>query len=177
MKELILPIILILAASNLAFAQSPLAELEKAREIKLLESNREDVKRILAGYDLTFSDNSNYNQWFSAENADIMISYSDSDEKCSDNLEYWNVPKWTVIDIAISPKNPFHLKKMGIDYSKFRKERLYANEPRSYVYHKKEDGIAFEVIFSPIKQVLPYFVTTNLQKNSIRVKGGSLTRN
>ncbi len=41
-----------LTLCGLTFAQSPLPEFEKVKEIKLLESTRDDVRRILGGYDL-----------------------------------------------------------------------------------------------------------------------------
>ncbi len=151
MKKIIILIVFVLALGNFTFAQTPLVELNKVKEIKLLESNREDVRKILADYNLDISDDNGHYEWFSTKNAYIMISYSSG--KCFDNSDDWNVPEWKVTEIKVSPKNAIQIKNIGIDYSKFRKEREYRNVSQSYVYHNKDLGIAFEVIKSEVKTV------------------------
>ena len=76
-KKLLIFTTLILTLSGFCFAQSRLPELDKAKEIKLLESTREDAKKILASYKSDDEDA----EMFTAENADIEISYSTD---CSD---------------------------------------------------------------------------------------------
>lgn len=143
MKKIIVLIVFALAMYDFTSAQSPLAELDKVKEIKLLESNRDEVRKILADYDFDTSDNSSYYDWFSTKNARIEISYSSGN--CADKWEEWNVAEWKVTEIDISPKNSIQIKDFGIDYSKFRKEKEFKNVARQYVYHHKDSGIAFDV--------------------------------
>jgi hypothetical protein len=157
MKKIIILLIFSFVVCSYTFAQSALAELDKVREIKLLKSTRVDVRRILADYNLDISDDSRYYQWFSTNNAHVKISYSKG--KCSDNSAYWNVDEWKVTKIDVSPEKPIKIQgigigiqDIGIDYSNFRKERLYANESFSYVYYDKDLGIALEVIKNEIRK-------------------------
>lgn len=140
-----------MAICSLTSAQSLINELDKVKEIKLLESTKDDVGMVLADYNLDISDNPRYYQWFSNKNAHIKISYSRGD--CSENSEDWNVPEWKVTKITIAPKTSIKIKDVGIDYSKFRKEVFYINEDRAYVYHKKDLGIAFEVYKNDVQKI------------------------
>jgi hypothetical protein len=151
MKKSILIIIYVFLMCSFSSAQSPLPELEKAKEIKLLESNKEDINKIFEKYD--YHNNPEYKQWFFSENANIEISYSSG--KCSEESEDWNVSEWKVIKVSITFRSRSEptIKEIGIDYSKFKKERLYFNKSNSYVYHDKDLGIAFETINNEIQTV------------------------
>ena len=103
MKKNILFLFFILALGSFTFAQSRIPELDKAKEIKLLESTRKDVKRILKGYKSDDDDAED----FSTANADIEISYSFGD--CSDaavDTDEWNISKGKVTKIEISLNKP-----------------------------------------------------------------------
>jgi hypothetical protein len=145
MKKTILLIVFSLAMCEFLFAQSPLAEINKAREIKLLESTPDDVGRILAeirldifGDSYSQLDSSHY-QHFYTNSANIRILYSSGN--CSDKDEDWNVPEWKVTEITISPRDRIQIKDIGIDYSKFRKESLWGSIKNDYAYHNKAAGI------------------------------------
>ena len=62
-----------------AFAQLLLTEFDKAREIKMLESNRNDVKKILSDYERDESDNESAHQYFSTKNTEIEITFSNEE--------------------------------------------------------------------------------------------------
>jgi len=146
MKRSIIFIVLGLASCGFAFAQSPLFEFDKVKEIKLLESTRDDVIKILAKDSLEISDFLHY-QHFSMMNANIRILYSSG--KCfgdsEEDSEDWNVPEWKVTEITISPKNYTHIEDVRINYSKFRKEKTWGSLKNRYVYHDKASGIAIIV--------------------------------
>lgn len=152
MKKIIILILFSLMSCSLVSAQSPLAELDKVKKIKLLESTRDDVLKILADYKLDISDNSGYYQSFSNDKAYITTRYADGN--CADDLEDWNVPEWKVTSIEISPKNEIQIEDSGIDFSKLTKERHYANYPDSYVYHDRDSGMAFEVNENKIQSIV-----------------------
>lgn len=153
MKKIIILIVFVfvLALCNFTFAQSPLAEFDKAKEIKLLKFSREDVRKILADYKLERSyDSENYESFYT-NNAGINVHYSKG--KCSDGSADWNVPEWTVEDIEITPKDSIKIKDIGFDNVKFRKERAYKNVADAYVYHNKGLGIAFDIRENEIQRI------------------------
>lgn len=156
MKKIITFIVFSLAMCSFAVAQSPLADFEKVKEIRLLESKRKDVKRILADYT-----SDNYES-FSNENFDIDIDYADG-ESCSeeDSDAIWNVSKWKVTRIEISPNIPMKFEDIGIDSSNFQREKKYTNVNEIYVYHNKMLGIAFEVNEDEIETIFLFPSTGN----------------
>ncbi len=163
MKKIIAYLFIISAMCDFAFAQSQLPEFVKAKEIKLLESTRKDVKRILADLksdadeekdENDEDDEPNSSQTFSTENADIEISYSTGDcSDDSDDTDKWNIPKGKVTSIEISLNESVKFEDFKFDVSSLRKEQKYANVEDSFVYHSKDLGIAFEVDDGEIEKI------------------------
>ncbi len=139
MKKIVAILAFVLAICGFTFAQSPLVELDKVKEIKLLESTRDDVVKILANDIFPVSDSSYY-QYFYTEKAVIAVYYSSGN--CSKESEDWNAAEWKVTEVRVSPKDPIEIKNIGIDYSKFRKEALWGSIRNDYAYHDKSAGIA-----------------------------------
>lgn len=144
MKKFLLSLVFALALSSFAFPQSKFPELDKIKQLRLLASTREDVKKILADYKLNFSSATNHVELFSSTNADIEVRYASG--KCSDEWgEDWNVPEWKVRLIHIAISNPIRVEDFGIDLSKYKKERIFGNIKETYKYHKKASGIGYSV--------------------------------
>lgn len=76
MKNIFLFAGLLLAINIAAFAQSPVFEFDKIRQIKPLESTRTDVKKILSGYESGDEDDLDSSQTYSFEKIDVEISYT-----------------------------------------------------------------------------------------------------
>ncbi len=150
-----------LAICNFAFAQSSFPTLEKVKQLKLLESTRDDILEILSNDIFLPHDASYHYERFFAEDAIIGVSYSSG--KCSEESEDWKIPEWKVTEISISPKDFINIKDVGIDYSKFRKERLHNDYKKLYVYYDKKAGVAIlaygnrveSVMFSPSEKDFP----------------------
>jgi hypothetical protein len=142
MKKLIILIIFILSSFNLGNAQI-LSILEKVREIKLPESNRDDVIKILTAYKLEADEENHYDR-FSTNDAEIRVDYSEGncEEFRSDGFE---VPEWKAIYIVIEPNNPIKPKNLKINFSKYKKEKKFYDIDDLYVYYDKESGIVFTV--------------------------------
>ncbi len=162
MKKLLIILTLISAFCSFTFAQSLLAEIEKVKEIKLLESTRDDVRRILADYRVSRLDINGYVEGFSKEDSYFSITYTTGD--CSDDPEEWKVPEWKVAVIEISPKTPFEIEKSGFDLTGFKKERHYANYPESYIYHNLDTGFLLEINENLIKRI---FIIPPRSKSSL----------
>ncbi len=155
MNKLIFTTILILTLSIFGHAQSKFPELDKAREIKLLQSNRKDVKRILKGFKHDKDEDNDYRQTFSTKNADIEITFSNA-EDCSeeDSEKVWDVGEWQVTDVTIYVKTELRFENLRIETANFQKEQRYDEDETAFVYYNKDLGIAFEVNDDEIETIL-----------------------
>ncbi|HEX8288954.1 MAG TPA: hypothetical protein VF556_13210 [Pyrinomonadaceae bacterium] len=153
-KSLIFPLV-IFAMCGAAFAQSRITGFDKAREIKLLESTREDVKKILADYENDDSDDDESQfQSFSTKDAEIEIKFSRGD--CSKFLEVWDVPAGIAAKITIKLKEEINLKNFKFDFSNYKKEIEDEESPETYKYHNEDDGIVFEIDDDEIERIVFY---------------------
>jgi hypothetical protein len=134
MKKFIVSVIFSLAISVSAFAQSRLPELDKIKEIKLLESTREDVKRI-------FRDDDSRENAVYTENAIILFFYSGGN--CSNEDEEWNVPEGKVTEIYMVIEEAIKPSDLGIDLSKLDKVSKFASLRNYFIYYDKAKGISF----------------------------------
>ncbi|HEY0429909.1 MAG TPA: hypothetical protein VGC76_19150 [Pyrinomonadaceae bacterium] len=152
MKRIIISAIFILAISGFVFAQTPRAVIDKIKEIRPLESSRENVREILKDYELDDDDDEEHYQEFSNDDADIEVRYSNGrceknsdDEKDYDDVaEIWNVGEWKVTKVEIRLDESIKIEDAGYDLSEFKKEKNEAFADR-YIYHSKNTGIAFVV--------------------------------
>ena len=152
MKKIIFLFFLFSSMCSFTFAKSPLPELDKAKEIKLLESTRDDVKRILAGYEHDADDDEDYQQYFSTEQAKITVTFSKGD--CSDDSAYWNVSEWTATKIKITPQDT--IKSKNFDFSNFTKETEDEEYPEDYTYHDENLGIVFDIDEEEVQKIVLY---------------------
>ena len=138
--------------SNFIFAQSSFAEFDKVRQIRLLHDNRENVRRILAGYETDFSedDDESDSDDFSTKNAEIEVYYSAGG--CSED-EIWNADKLTVTKIEISLEKRIKVKNLGFDFSGYTKKSEDEDSPEDYVYYNENAGIAFDIEESEIREI------------------------
>lgn len=137
--------------SNFIFAQSSFAEFDKVRQIRLLHDNRENVRRILAGYETDFSedDDESDSDDFSTKNAEIEVFYSDGG--CSED-ELWNVSKLIVTKIEISLENQIKIKDFKFDFSGYT--RKTEDSTNSYLLYDEYDGIAFEIEKNKVRGIV-----------------------
>jgi hypothetical protein len=159
MKRLlsILLICLILCGSLTA---QKLPELEKVKEIKMLVSTREDVRRILADYNLKDSEQTFGDDTFETNNFNISVSYSEG--KCqSEAVEPtgFDIEEGKVVQLEFTPKRTIKLNEVGLNFSKFKKENQYTNFKAPKIYYRKDIGMLIltlndeidEIIFEPSK--------------------------
>ena len=157
MKNVFLFAALFLTINIPIFAQSLTFELDKIRQIKMLESTRDDVKRILSGYKSDVAENDDepdYSETFSSEKIDVEISYTTGD--CSDDADdtdEWKVAKGKVKFIEISFNDSVKFEELILKTSDFQKEQRYADREDDFVYHDKDKGIAFIVDEDGINEI------------------------
>lgn len=151
LSSIFIQILLVLVVgSSFAFAQS-LPELEKVKEIKLLESTRDDVRRILAKYKLQKIENyvfqprggTIYKDLFISDKAWIWIEYSGGN--CNEKFEYWDTDVWKVTGVDIDFQKEIAIKNTAFILSSYKKEKTYSNIPNHHTYYNKDDGIGIEV--------------------------------
>jgi hypothetical protein len=146
MIKLATAVLVILSLAGWAFGQSYRDALAKAREVKLLESTRDDIRRLFAGYN-TSEGNDHFARYY---NDDVSIRVKFSDGTCSEDPEenddsvVWKVSEWTVTHIEIDLEEAVALKDAGFDLSKFVKEQMYRDTPDAYMHHDKARGAAIE---------------------------------
>ncbi len=120
MKKLSITLFLILAFCAFCFAQSDFPEFNKASEIKLLISTREEVKVIFTSLKLDYSKEEEFVQYYSTENASIEVTFSEWN--CTNVDSDWDVSEWLVTKIRITPRKELLLTDLDFDRSNFKKE-------------------------------------------------------
>lgn len=156
MKWLPIVLSLILSTGGVVSAQFPDTLLKQVRQIKLLESNRDDVKLILAEYNT--ADDENYYQEFSMGDVEIEVTYTSGtcsdDSDNDDDSEMWKVSPWKVARIEVRPGVAIPLDKVGFNFSKFTKELRYPNDSDSVVLHDKGLGLAIKTTDEGIEEII-----------------------
>lgn len=147
MKTSILTVAAVLCIlSSHVSAQASRDLLLKAQEIKLLESTRDDVRRILV--DFHPDDYDDHSQWYRNHLGTIRVSFSEGtcDEDAEEENEtlIWEVGEWKVTRIEIEPDEPVTIDKLGFDLSKFKKEQTYYGVQDEHTYHSKTHGKAIK---------------------------------
>ncbi|MEK7724469.1 MAG: hypothetical protein AAB336_08995 [Acidobacteriota bacterium] len=127
-----------------------LPEFSKINEIRLLESNRDDVRKIFKDFALEKSDDLKHYEQFSTANTKIEVLYSDG--KCGDDFMDFDVSDWKVISIRLIVTNGrITTSEIGIDLSKFKRGRMYD------FYNYNEDlGLVLSYPLVRLEQI--YFV-------------------
>jgi hypothetical protein len=149
MKKFIVCIIFCLTAGSFVFAQSPLDILNKVKEIKFLESTREDVEKILAS---KASDaGKNVSEYYPARHMKIYVEYSSGD--CSDWDENWHVTAGKAKRIKIIFNKSVSSEYLAVDLSTLKKEQIFMDSTDYFIYHNKGAGIGYEVYKSRIRSI------------------------
>lgn len=168
MKNFFLFALLLLTLNISVFAQALSYELDKIREIKMLESTRGDVSRILVGYEYDKDDDEETTMEFSTKNIDVEIEFSAG--SCSEEAEEtdeWNVPKGKVKRIEITFKNSVTPDDLQLDLSDFKKEQRYANVEDEFSYYTVDLGISIHIKKNEVEQIT---IFPALKKSSLLCK-------
>jgi hypothetical protein len=156
MKSLSIALFLTLAFAGSTLGQTFSGIVAKVRPIKLLESTRDDVKRILHDYDS--SDDVGHHQRFSNDALTIIVEYSSGacteDPNEEDASEIWNVKEWTVTRIEVDLDESISLRSAGPNLSTFKKESRYPETDDSFVFHSKAAGFALKTYEDEIERLI-----------------------
>lgn len=134
--------------------------LKKVREIKILESNREDVHKIFTGYESHKTDGLGYRESFNTNAGEFEFVYSDG--RCVDEVsDGFDVSEWKVEFIELSLKDTLKLKDIDIilkifggKLADYRKEGMFINDDNLYMYHNKDSGIGIKVNKENIEEII-----------------------
>ena len=143
MKRVWSVVAILLASAGWSCAQFQIPEIDKVKEIKLLESTAFDVQRISVGFETRGWKPGDLEHSFLTDNFSIDVTYSSG--LCSEDDEIWNAKQWTVTKIEIEPDDSLKTKDLGFDFSKFMKEQMYSGISGLVIYHDKKIGMAFKV--------------------------------
>ena len=182
MKKIIISTIFILASCGFAFAQTPHDAIKKVKEIKLLESTRDDVQRLLINYESDDYDFEEHSQEFFSDFADIEVSYSsgkcqenvagEEDEDGDDVAEIWNVVEWKATKTVINFDEAVKIEDAGFNLSEFKKQKRFPTDDDndnsnndedaddegsdSFIYHSKNLGVALIGNAKEIEKIIFY---------------------
>ena len=143
MKRFAAVLVLVSAMCVSVFAQSLVDEIIKIKQIKLLESTREDVGKVLAAYQGKY-DEVRLTETFTSAKIAVEVTYTTG--ICADDspdVGAWNVGRGKVDFIDISFREPVKFADLNYKPSDFRKERLVADGKEGFIYHDKSLGIVF----------------------------------
>ena len=167
MKRFLILGLFVISLTTVAAGQWHRMTLERVRTIKLLESTRDDVKRILAEYEA--SDDEYHSQEFSIENVTVEVSYAsgvcsdDADER--DFSEIWRVPEWRVTRIDITSDDPIRLEDISVDLSKLTREQPDKNDPEGFLLYSKALGLIVETSEDGVEKIT--FVPTQSDSKNL----------
>ena len=158
MKGIFILALLLLTFGGAVSAQSFLADFEKVKTIRPLESTRADVMKILKNLKTDEKSGPNeivHSESYSNENVSVEIEYTSGE--CSDNESIWKVPAGKVEKIEIWPAETLRVEDFKFYLANFREEQMYFDNEDEYVYHNKLLGLAFFVNDGEIEyvQILP----------------------
>jgi hypothetical protein len=158
-----LPLLLIVLVTLVGefLAQPPIAEWNEVKSIELLKSNRSEVGALLKKESLE-SVLSGYSEYFYTPNSVIRVRYSKG--TCNGDTEDWNVPQGIVTEVEITLKDDIQISKIGIDLSKYRKERTDWQRKNIYVLTDKPTGIAVSVFASRVDSIYLFPSAKNYQR-------------
>ena len=176
MKSLSTILLLTLVLAFTVYAQSFTDAVAKVRQIKLLESTRDDVKRVLSGYETSYYDD--HYQVLSKEDVRIEVTYAsgicEEDSGEEDASEIWSVEEWTVTRIEISSDEPVALRDAGLNLRTLEKGPRFPNDPDSLVLHDKAGGVAIKTTEDGIENLIffpPRLKANKLCRTSTAAKG------
>lgn len=176
MKSLSSILLLTLVLAFSANGQSFTDAVAKARQIKLLESTRDDVRRILSEYEAS-GDNEHY-QVLTKDDLRIEVTFAsgmcEEDSGEEDASDIWSVKEWTVTRIEISSDEPVALRDAALNLRTLKKEHRFPNDPESLVFHDKAAGVAIKTTDDGIENLIffpPRVNTSKLCRSSTAAKG------
>jgi hypothetical protein len=173
MQQAVFFILFVALGTTTVLGQISLPILEKVKTIKLLESTREDVEKLLARESFSYSSANDHYQDFWMEDVVVTIWYSAG--TCEQEEYKWNdwkVPEWQVVRVLVSPKEDFSIKDISVDMSKFRKERTDWQRKGYSVYFDKTAGLAIDTRHDRVERIQFFPPKSNQNKlcesNSVR---------
>ena len=143
------------------FAQLPRAIYDDINGITLLQTDRQTVKNLLSPGSFMVSEAPNSDEFY-RENYTVDIEYSSGECRDTENIgdrtflgsDVWKVGLGKVVKIEIEPKASFLLSELGLDISKFNKERLYRGRKFYNIYFNKSFGMAISVGGDKVQSII-----------------------
>ena len=142
---------LALSMTGFCVAQYQLGALQRAKEIKLLQDDRDAVRRRLLEYNLDFSNETSDQFSLGDESVEITYSSGTCDE---DEEEVWDAPSGKAVQIVVKTEYDIKAEDLGLDLLKLEKEQAYPGVLDELVYHSKRDGIAVMVRDGLVNRVI-----------------------
>lgn len=135
-----------LLVSDLICAQTPAEALSTAQKIRLLESTRQDVRKLFAGYSSDLDDEDD-SDTFEDQGIEIEVWYASGmcsdDADSSDFPSMWNVKRGKAVKVEISFNEPVAIAELTLKTWDLTKESDGNSE--SNALFSKTTGIMFDM--------------------------------
>jgi hypothetical protein len=135
-------IIFIFIAVGFLYAQNLSEDIAKARSIRLLEANANEVVGLIG----TSSPFENSPEMFSRESSQLKVSYSTgqctTDEAFGVVPSDWNIDAGKVVTVDVIPREKVKLEQLELGAVKLQSEQLYRGIDDYRIYYNKAEGIA-----------------------------------
>ena len=142
-----------------AYAEQP-AWLKKMKQIDLMTDSYDDVVDLLGKPDDETTEKELI-EVFDFDEGEMSVRFAPGECLPSSfdrsRLSGWKVPKWTVTNVSFSLDNPIDKKKLGVDFTGFRKypvhdvrnEFIYENDELGIRYRTKGQSKILDISFYP----------------------------
>ena len=152
-------LILVFALYTSVASQTFLDDLNEIKKIRPLESDADEVVRLLGKNDVGPFQDAPFH--FSLTASSVRIEYSGDGCKEEPDSPFidasdWDVEKGRVAKIELTPWDDIELKDLPIDTKRFRSERLYRSHKNVRILYDKDEGIAIEVHGGAVRDIYLY---------------------
>ena len=132
--------------------------LKKIKNITLLSSTRDDVIKIFGH---PKNENGSSLEYFFVKDGEISVQYSVGKCKTTiiegkETIQGWNVPDWTVVDIAFSPNKNSKYKKHKHNFTGFKSSPVY-DFPNARVYENDELGVRYSINSKGMVELITFY--------------------
>lgn len=140
----------------------------KLQEIKVFQSNRQDVERVFDNPKFLYSSNENpketgWGETVEYQTTDGKLEVFYSTGRCSEqtNKKGWDIDKDLVVSIEFEPNEPIKLSDLELDLSSFSG---YKESDNQYFQYKSEKlGVEFTLLGGEVTYI-EYSITPEMKK-------------
>lgn len=160
--RILLGLFLSLVLSQFVHPQT-LPNFDLLSKLELLQSDRSTAEKLFSQEAFSVWNQSNRQTFFRfSENIEVIYSTGTCSDIGADNLaeereflgpDVWNVPAGKVVSVTFEPKAQVDIRSLGINLTRFQKERLFRPKKNYLIYFNKAEGFAITVLGQQVESI------------------------